>query len=325
MDVVLKRKITYEYLSNNKECINIGYGVDNNFMRGMMTSIVSFYINNSNSALNFHIITYNLSEDNNLKLKSIAQRYKINIYIYIIDIDIFKNLPVYMHLPISMYFRFALPAVLVNVNKLFYIDSDIICLKDASELFNIDMENNIIAAVPSRKKGNSINKNLGVSYEHMYFNSGVLVIDIVKWNNFDFLRKAIELLTDKSRNFSLPDQDVLNIIFTKKVKYLNIVYNCFVDYRNCINKVKNEEIVLLHYSSLPKPWNIAWSISKAANDFNRNLYAYYENKTPWKDIPLYEPKTYTDIGAYVKALYNNKEYFKAIIWLIKYFIIKNKN
>ena len=324
MNVVLKNKIEYKFLNTNTNIINMGYGVDNNFMRGMMTSIVSFCINNIDIAFNFHIITYDLSSENKLRLKDIAQKYNINIYIYIIDVNIFKKLPVYVHLPISMYFRFALPALLVDIDKLFYIDSDIICLKKADELFNINMDEKIIAAVPSRKENDFRNKNLNLDNKHMYFNSGMLVIDIKKWNEFDFLDKATKLLMDKSKKFLLPDQDVLNILFTKKVKYLSIIFNCFVDYRNCIDKVKNEDIILLHYSALPKPWNIAWSISKVANDFNRNLYAYYESKTPWRNVPLYEPRSYKEIAAYVRALYNNRKYFRCFMWLIKYILVKIK-
>lgn len=318
---MLLKVIKYDYLNLKKDVIHIGYGVDDNFMRGMMTSIVSFCLMNNKNFV-FHIITYNISEANKLRLEEIAKKYKVVINVYIIDAKQFENLPVFVHLPMSMYFRFMLPILLKDVNKLIYIDADIICIKEASELFNVDLNNDIIAAVPDQNdERNSI---LGLNKEHIYFNSGMLVINISKWNEINFLDKAVELLKTKPEIFKFPDQDVLNIILTHKVKYLNTKFNCFVDYRNCRKPMKNEDIVLLHFSALPKPWNIAWNICKIANDFNRNLYAYYENKSPWKNIPLYEPKSYKEIAAYVKALYNNKKYIKAFIWLVKYFRVKNK-
>lgn len=316
-----KRKIEYKFLNKKGKIVNIGYGVDNNFMRGMMTSMVSFCLNNKDVAFNFHIITDGISEENKNKLNKIARQYEVNINIYVIDINIFKQLPVFVHLPISMYFRFMLPILLKNVNKLFYVDADIICIKRANNLFDINLEENIIGAVPDQN--DERNNILGLK-NHIYFNSGMLVINVDKWNKMNFLEEATKLLINNPKVFKFPDQDVLNIILTGKVKYLDTKFNCFVDYRNCRKPIKNEDIVLLHFSALPKPWNIAWNICKIANDFNRNLYAYYEQKTPWKDIPLYKPKTYKEIAAYVKALYNNHEYVKVFIWLMKYFVIKKK-
>lgn len=316
---ILLKKVEYKYAISTSFFVHIGYGVDNNFMRGMMTSIVSFCLNNEKINFCFHIITNNISEKNKIRLKQIAKQYKINISIYIIDINTFKNFPVFVHLPISMYFRFILPILLTNVNKLFYIDADIICIKKANDLFNINLEENIIGAIPDQN--DERNDILGLK-NHVYFNSGMLVINVNKWNEIKFLEIATKLVMNNYKLFKFPDQDILNIILSHKVKYLDTIFNCFVDYRNCRTSIKNEDIVLLHFSALPKPWNIAWSISKVSNKFNRNLYAYYEEKTPWKNIPLSKPKTYKEISAYIKGLYNNKKYLKLFIWLLKYILVR---
>ena len=316
----LRGKVRYEYLRNQEKIINIGYGVDNNFVRGMMTSIISFCLNNDRN-FRFHIITDSLSESNKIKLKNMAKQYQFDVVIYEIDLEILNILPVFVHLPVSMYFRFILPILLKNIDKLFYIDADIICLKEASKLFDIDLNKNTIAAVPDQDDKRC--KILGLE-NHIYFNSGMLIINIKKWNEIDFLRKAVALLVKNPKIFKFPDQDVLNIILTNKVKYLDTIFNCFVDYRNCREKINNEDIVLLHFSALPKPWNKAWNISKVANNFNRELYSYYEGKTPWKNEPLYKPKTYKEISVYTKALFYNYQISKACFWLIKYIYIRLK-
>lgn len=321
IDKILLRTVEYNCLKLKEKIIHIGYGVDSNFMRGMMTSIVSFCLNNKKVNFNFHIITDNISEENKIKLNNIAKQYEVNINIYIIDINTFKNFPVFVHLPISMYFRFILPILLTNVNKLFYVDADIICIKKANDLFNIELEENIIGAIPDQN--DERNDILGLK-NHVYFNSGMLVIDVNKWNEIKFLEIATKLVMNNDKLFKFPDQDILNIILSHKVKYLDTIFNCFVDYRNCRKPMKDEDIVLLHFSALPKPWNIAWNICKIANDFNRNLYAYYESKSPWKNIPLYEPKSYKEIAAYVRALYNNRKYFRCFIWFLKYILVKIK-
>lgn len=321
MNNILLKKEKYKFSNSKDFFVHIGYGVDNNFMRGMMTSIVSFCINNEKIEFYFHIITDNISEENKNKLKKIAEQYKININIYIIDTNVFKKFPVFTHLPISMYFRFMLPMLLIDVNKLFYIDADIICIKKANNLFEIDLGEYIIGAVPNQ---NDERSNILGLKNHIYFNSGMLIINIKEWNKIKFLEKATNLVSLNPKLFKLPDQDILNKILKNKVKYLDTIFNCFVDYRNCRKSIRNENIILLHFSALPKPWNVAWPISKISNDFNRNLYAYYEDKTPWKNMPLEEPKTYKEISSYIKALYNNRKYLKVFIWLLKYILVRVK-
>lgn len=323
----LKQKIEYCYQNRLNKITHIGYGIDNNFMRGTMTSIVSFCLNNQDRALNFHIVTYDLLEENKRRFETIAKSYNVNINIYIINTRYFKDLPVLenFNLPMSMYFRFALPMILKNINRLLYIDGDIICLKSIKNLFEVNLENNIIAAVSDQDGiNNERNKVLNLK-NHIYFNSGMLLIDVKKWNEINFFEKAKELLINNAKKYVLPDQDVLNKILINKVKYVDCIYNCFVDYRNCEKEINNKDIVLLHFSAMPKPWNVGWYISEACNDFNCNLYNYYEQKTPWKDIPLYEPRTYHEIYIYAKSLYNNHQYFEWIKWRLKWGLLRIKS
>ena len=124
----LKSKTKYEYLiSQTHSNIHIGYGIDNNYARCCASSIASFCLNNPTKNFNFHIMTNDLSTINKKQFEQLAQLYSINIYIYEINIDTLAKLPTQTHLPIATYFRFILPLILDNVDKLFYIDADIIC------------------------------------------------------------------------------------------------------------------------------------------------------------------------------------------------------
>lgn len=319
---LLEQKICYHYSDSNKDIVHIGYGIDSNYMRGTMTSIVSFCLNNKERKLIFHIVTCNLLEENRLRFKAIAQKYNIDINIYNIDINEFKNFPTLedFNLPVSMYFRFALPLILKNVNKILYIDGDIICLKNASELFDLDLDDKVAAVVPDLNGANYLLKD----NKDVYFNSGMLFMDIQKWNRLNLFTKIRDFLINEKNN-NLPDQNALNFVLKGKVKYIDCKFNCFIDYRNSTRDIDNDEIILLHFSSIPKPWSVGWSISKFANDFNLNLYNYYEEKTPWKGIALYKPKTYHEISIYMKSLYRNKEYLKSFIWFTRWFMKRIKS
>lgn len=132
------------------EFINIGYGIDNNFSRCVATSIVSFIYNNPEKHFVFHIVGADLSKNSISKLKILAEKFSTNIIIYEVNTICLKKLPTNIYSPISTYFRFILPFILVDVDKLFYIDADVICINKATNLFSIQLkqEGYIIAAVP---------------------------------------------------------------------------------------------------------------------------------------------------------------------------------
>ena len=310
----LKSKTKYEYLiSQTHSNIHIGYGIDNNYARCCASSIASFCFNNPTKNFNFHIMTNDLSTTNKKQFEQLAQLYSVNIYIYEINIDTLAKLPTQTHLPIATYFRFILPLILDNVDKLFYIDADIICLQNADDLFNINLNNNIIGAVPDLSWMNKKrNKTLNLQ-NHIYFNAGMLIINIDKWNNFNTFAKVLQAIQNEPQKFRYLDQDALNLILTKHIQYLDTKFNC-ID----INNIDKKNIILLHFAAHPKPWNIAFPISKVCNEFNKNLYQYYENKTPWKNLPLELPKNYKEIKIYAKALKYNKQYLKSIYWILKY-------
>lgn len=314
---LINQKLYYNFSKQNNTFINIGYGIDNNYARCCATSITSFCLNNPTKNFNFHIMAKDLSTTNKKQFEQLAQLYSINIYIYEINIDTLAKLPTQTHLPIATYFRFILPLILDNVDKLFYIDADIICLQNADDFFSINLKDNIIGAVPDLPWMNTKrNKALNLQ-NHIYFNAGMLIINITKWNKFNTFTKVLQAIQNEPQKFRYLDQDALNLILTNHIQYLDTKFNC-ID----INSTEQKNIILLHFAAHPKPWNIAFSISKICNEFNKNLYQYYENKTPWKNLPLEQPKNYKEMKIYAKALKYNKQYIKSLYWTLKYFLNK---
>lgn len=303
---IVKNVIEYRYLHDTLNVINIAYGIDDNYARCMATSIASFCINNKNKNFSFYIVASDLSDKTKIKLKILAKDYNINIIIYEINKDFFRDMPIVHEISLATYFRILLPNLVLDVEKLYYIDADIVCLKDADILFNIDLEANIIAAVPDSKKMN-IKRNAALKLkQHIYFNAGVLVIDIKKWNNNDTSDRILEVINKYKDIIKYEDQDALNIVLSKKVRYINKKFNCIN-----LKDIDVREIVLLHFANHPKPWNRFWFLNVINNEFTKNLYSKYEEMTPWENCPI-----------------ENKASLKNMIkWVIKYllnFMKKNR-
>lgn len=297
--------------------IHIGYGIDNGYARCMAASIASICKNNIGLNLAFHVMTIKLSDENIAGIQQLAETFQMEIHLYEIDTEAFRKLPTHEHLPIPTYFRFILPLLLEDKERVFYIDADIVCIGNFGELLKLKMNENIIAAVPDFELiGKKRNKALGLN-NHTYFNAGMLVIDIKKWNAYDVAAKVMQVLSEKPEKFRYLDQDALNLILTGKVYYLDKKYNF-------INSVdtKKQEIIFLHFAAHPKPWNIAWSISLLCNNFTKNIYADYEQLTPWKGCQPLLPRNYKEMKIYAKCLLNQGDYLQGVQWYIRYFKTK---
>lgn len=321
----IKNIINYSFLSSTNNIVHIGYGIDNNYVRCCSCSIVSFCQNNPHQKFHFHIISSIISKNNLTKLQKLAQQYNINISISIIDNTYFDNLPTQKTFPISMYFRFLLPIINPNLSKILYIDADIICLNNINELLSLNLDQYTIAAVPDTDDMNIYrNKDLKLK-NHLYFNSGMMLINIPEWNKYNTSNNLVDLLNTSPYNFKFPDQDALNLILTQKVHYLPKKFNYFNGFYPW-NKdiIANKEVILLHFTSSPKPWDLGWNVSPMSNEYNRNLYKNYENYTPWKDsLPVY-PKHYRRLRIYAKDLYHHGYYLKSLKYYFAYLLAKIK-
>lgn len=173
---------------------------------------------------------------------------------------------------ISALVKFDLPYICKEIDKVLYLDGDIIVQNDLTELYQTDIEGVYGAAVVD--SGLLYSDTLIRQKIKNYFNSGVMLL------NLRMLREENipeELVREKykSTDNSLMDQHVLNKVFLGKIKFLEQRYN--VLYVNLIraryfhgltlesvnklygeNYIKWEDMldngVIIHYSSFDKPW-----------------------------------------------------------------------
>lgn len=296
---IVKNIIEYRYLHDTLNIINIAYGIDDNYARCIATSIASFCMNNNNKNFCFYIIATNLSNETKKNLNVLAKNLNIDVVIYEIDNKFFKDMPTVHVVSLAAYFRILLPIIVYNVDILFYIDADIICLKDASEFFDIKLKENIIAAIPDNEKMNRKRNDSLKLKNHVYFNSGVLIIDVKKWNKNKISNRIVTVINKYKDVIKYEDQDALNMVLSKKVRYISKKFNCIN-----LKDIDVREIVLLHFANHPKPWNRFWFLNVINNEFTKNLYSKYEEMTPWKNCPL-----------------ENKANLKNMIkWIIKYLL-----
>jgi lipopolysaccharide biosynthesis glycosyltransferase len=156
-------------------------------------------------------------------------------------------LPIPKWWPITAYYRIAIGTLLPSTcHKAVYLDCDTLVRGDLAELFDTNLCGNMIAAAadyPWETQAH-LPDLLGrpARQGEIYFNSGVLVVDLDLWREQEVERKLFTYTYEHCT--PMVDQDALNAMFAGKCLYLDGKYN----YHPVPNNRMNEaEAVIIHF------------------------------------------------------------------------------
>ena len=153
---------------------------DNNYAQHMAVTIASLLYNLSGQcSVHFYILDGGLSEGNKQKIENlkVIKHFTIEyIKINIDELGVYEcNLP---HLSVASYFRLKLPSILPNLDKVLYLDSDIVVNGDISPIFSINLNGFLLAAVQDPYTSESYKQSLDIT--GLYFNAGVLLFNLAE-------------------------------------------------------------------------------------------------------------------------------------------------
>jgi len=277
--------------------LDIFLSTDGNYIPYCGVCIYSIHHNNKSKDLRFHILTKHVSADDISKIEEIGAQ----VFVYDIDDSYFLELKTSERFPISIYYRVIAPRIVSSESsKILYLDCDILCDGDISNLINLDMGEKIMAAA-FEDDIKDVDENLFKKLNSKkYFNSGVLLIDNKKWISNNVEKKFMDELS--TGDYCYPDQDSLNVIFDGDVFPLSNDFN-FIPKNS--GSVKKNKPVLIHYAGSTKPWSKA-----AMPSYHVNLYKKYFQSSPWRYTPYKEPS-------------NDREYIKyGVCLLMRFSLLK---
>lgn len=199
--------------------MNILFCGDENVCEGIFLSSMSV-CKNVNCGVNFYILTASI--DNHIAipqsfsemLESTLKQQNQDNKVTLLDIgDIFGS-----YLPTAnMQTRFT-PFCMLRLfadlipqipDKILYLDTDVLCRKDFSRLYNMNIDAFEIAGVPDRY-GRWFFGNI---LKHNYLNSGVLLLNMKRIRQSGLFKKCREMCRDKK--MFMPDQTALNKLSVK--------------------------------------------------------------------------------------------------------------
>ena len=172
----------------------------------------------------------------------------------------------------SALLKFKLPLLLPDCDRVIYLDGDLIVTRDLTQLYEVELADNYAAVV--QDSGIIYSQDANKRQFTEYFNSGVMVLNLVKMRAEQISDRLI-LEKKNGADMTLMDQNIFNLVFANHILTLPIRYNfLYVNliraqkrkqfsmkqlnalYHTNYNSLKDilQDAAIIHYSSKDKPW-----------------------------------------------------------------------
>lgn len=243
----------------------------------------------------YYLLDAGISDASRDKLNSFCDRWGIDLTVIPCRPLLEDRLPNFRVMP--SYARLLIPELLGDdLGRCLYIDADTTIVGSLESLMSVDLNGFPIAAMPDSGDPALIRKEgvaHGIEFGDDYFNTGVMVMDLMRWRAEGIAGRAIDYARAYPERMLLWDQSSLNVVLHLRNRPIDPIWNFFKlrDARKLSGPPR-----IIHYTTLPKPTE--WPESPFAD-----LYKFHRDQTPWPFAKLQPTKrrwfkeTRTAVGA----------------------------
>lgn len=241
--------------------------LDQKYIPQLKVLLTSIYVNHPRQGFDIYLLHSRIPKDILERLSRELACYDFKLIPIRADENTFNTAKVTDRYPKEMYYRLLAAQWLpVHLDKILYLDPDILVINQLYELWNTNIDNYLFAAASHTGKtevANNVNKiRLGTNTN--YYNSGVLLINLKLAREQIFSEDIFRFVEENSMELLLPDQDVLNALYGSKILSIeDSKWN--YDARNYSNYLLRsggkenlawvmENTVVLHFCGRDKPW-----------------------------------------------------------------------
>ena len=242
--------------------MNILITLNRSYLKVALVMLFSLWQNNADEKIDIYVLSKDLRENDFLPFLGSS----MSFHVICPALNLSEALTTRRY-PQEMYYRlFAFSFLPESVDRILYLDPDIIVNKSLKELYSTDLGTAYTAGCTHvREVLTKINsKRLNTDSATAYLNTGVLLMNISLIRR-DFTKEEIEktIIENRSR-LLLPDQDVLVILFKDRILTLDSIKYNLSDRIYALSRIagmKNldlayveENTVIIHFCGRNKPW-----------------------------------------------------------------------
>lgn len=279
--------------------IPVFFAADDKYVPYTTISILSMldYVNRKDLYRVF-ILHTGISAENRQKLEALSTQ---NVIIKCTDVvHEMKNRHIHIvneRLPAESAYRLLIPELFPQYEKILYLDSDIIVLRDVAELYATDIGDCVLGAASDQAEERNM-KPSDASWQHVlsigvppadYFNAGIVLINTQRFKELQIAEKCFALLCGEHNCLCL-DQDALNIHCHGYVHFLDKKWNALL-----YPGLSPTEYYIIHYAGT-KPWehfdvplsDFFWKYAEQTHYMNMILRSYVVGNISHNNIYIKE-------------------------------------
>lgn len=182
--------------------------------------------------------------------------------------ELFADFPETSRYPKQIYYRLAAPPLLPReLDRVLYLDVDIVVINPLKSLYETDFEGNYyVGCTHTRDFLTKLNQaRLKSEKAVAYINTGVLLLNLPLLRENTSMEEIRDYASERRRALILPDQDILTALYGDKVKLADTMrYNLSDRILTLYNAEHTREkrdvdwvrenTVIVHYCGRNKPW-----------------------------------------------------------------------
>lgn len=194
----------------------------------------------------------------------------------------------------ATWYRVFLPDLLPEVERLLYLDADLIALDSLEPLWQTELGSSYVAAVTNVFMSHHAHRSelLGLPEAQRYFNAGVMLMNLDLMRREHKTRDLMAYALDPASELGWRDQDALNVVLGERRLRLHPRWNCM----NAVMGIPESEAVfdptelaearqapaIRHFEGpgANKPWHYLCTADR------RELYFEHRRATPWPKVRL---------------------------------------
>ena len=264
--------------------MNILLTLDRNYLPPLRVLLTSLFLNNPNECFALYVVQDGFTPEDHESVSSLCARFRASYHPLTVDEAWFKDAPTLRYYSRAMYYRLLAAKILPeHLDRILYLDPDMLVIGPIRVLYETDMAENLYAACIHRglvDLSTPVNKVRLSTYEtEGYFNSGMLLMNLPRIREHVYPQVVFDYVHQNRSLLVLPDQDVLNGLYGQHILALDEqLYNYDVrkyrEYRLVSSGGHDaawvmENTVILHFCGKHKPWK------RRANGRFSMLYRHY--------------------------------------------------
>ncbi len=251
--------------------MNILVTLNAGYLRQLIVMLYSLLKANPTTTVSLYVVHTTLTDAHFSQLDRICPD-RLTVHSIPVPGGFLSNAPTTGRYPVEMYYRiFAARLLPETVDRVLYLDPDLVVINPLDALYTLEFEENLFAAashISQNSKLTLVNDlRLSMPQGSSYVNSGVMMMNLEALRREQNEGEVFDYIETHKSVLMLPDQDVLNAVYATRILTVdhlryNLSERCFHLYNLRPENWEHpltldwvrQNTAIVHYCGRNKPW-----------------------------------------------------------------------